>query len=42
MFYEELFEKLNNSGIDYVVVGGVALVLRQTPGYCRHRGTQGG
>lgn len=27
MFYEEIFEKLNNSGIDYVVVGGVALVL---------------
>src|SRR3990167_1436958 len=27
MFYEELFEKLNKSGIDYVVVGGVALVL---------------
>jgi len=27
MFYEELFEKLNKSGVDYVVVGGVALVL---------------
>jgi len=27
MFYEELFEKLNMSGVDYVVVGGVALVL---------------
>ncbi len=27
MFYEEIFEKLNDSGIDYVVVGGVALVL---------------
>ena len=27
MFYEDLFEKLNKIGIDYVVVGGVALVL---------------
>ncbi|HLA51623.1 MAG TPA: hypothetical protein VJZ92_05185 [Thermodesulfobacteriota bacterium] len=27
MFYEEIFEKLNDSGIDYIVVGGVALVL---------------
>lgn len=27
MFYEELFEKLNCSNVDYVVVGGVALVL---------------
>lgn len=27
MFYEELFEKLNSSNVDYVVVGGVALVL---------------
>ena len=27
MFHEELFEKLNRSGVDYVVVGGVALVL---------------
>lgn len=27
MLYEEIFERLNNSGVDYVVVGGVALVL---------------
>lgn len=27
MFYEEVFDKLNRSHIDYIVVGGVALVL---------------
>ena len=36
MFYEELFEKLNMSGVDYVVVGGVALVLH---GVVRRRQT---
>ncbi|NUO09217.1 MAG: hypothetical protein HUU08_11145 [Candidatus Brocadia sp.] len=27
MFYESIFDKLNKSHIDYIVVGGVALVL---------------
>jgi predicted nucleotidyltransferase len=27
MFYEELFRQLNKKRIDYVVVGGVALVM---------------
>ncbi len=27
MFYEELFRQLNRKHIDYVVVGGVALVM---------------
>lgn len=27
VFYEEIFEKLNKRGIDYVVVGGLAVVL---------------
>lgn len=27
MFYEAIFEKLNESHVDYIVVGGVALVL---------------
>lgn len=27
MLYEEIFEALNSNGVDYVVVGGVALVL---------------